>query len=595
VFDVTEEAGVHSIVMEYFHGKDLKRLILEQGRFSAVDTIYVGAQVADGLAYAHAQGIVHRDIKPGNIMLNDRRRVKIADFGIAAATDEISVTATGQIIGTPEYMSPEQARGEPLDGRSDLYSLGMVLYEMLTGQTPFAGISRMAIVGKLVYEKDELVLSFPEDVTAGLRDLVRTLLKKQPGDRLPDASALLARFRALDPSLGVTAAPAHTDPSLIAPPPSLASAGHDPPTLLYQEGDQTGTVQATPPPRQTLPPVPRVDDGRRDPSPAAAPRQTASPAAMKHSGPLGRLAPRAKPGWVVPFSAGLVGVVAVLAAIAYYLSGTVEPPPPPIPQRPVSEPAPVSLTELRDAQTSIQTVRDEMTRSAEAADAAQAPTRAPTSYGRATDLRDEAVASLEKGATLITQRHFADAKTALEDSVARFGQARESFVRARDAAVADAEVEAKQQLVEVQRAKKARSEAAKRAAKARTPAPPAATASVPPRPPQSAVPSRPDIEVVGAMLSALKSAYEHRDLRTLQQTTVMSDGRARFLQQIFAEYPVVGISISGLSMTPDTATAMMLITKLVNRQGDPVIPGTEWKNAKLIVKKQGGEWGKVVW
>ncbi|HET6370657.1 MAG TPA: serine/threonine-protein kinase, partial [Nitrospiria bacterium] len=197
VFDVGEEQGAPYIVMEYFEGKDLKRVMLDRGLFSPEEALAVTYQVADALAYAHARGIVHRDIKPGNIMLDARGKAKIADLGIAAAANEVSVTATGQIIGTPEYMSPEQARGGPLDGRSDLYSLGMVLYKMVTGKTLFDGISQMSIVGKLLHEGEEFVFSFPADVPDSLQRLVGSLLKRRSEDRVASAKALMGEIKGL--------------------------------------------------------------------------------------------------------------------------------------------------------------------------------------------------------------------------------------------------------------------------------------------------------------------------------------------------------------------------------------------------------------
>ena len=112
-------------------------------------------QVADALAYAHGQGIVHRDIKPANILVDARGRAKLTDFGIAAALDEASITSAGQIIGTPEYMSPEQAGGKKVDGRADLYSLGIVLYEMCVGHTPFKNLPKRSIQSKLLDQHQE--------------------------------------------------------------------------------------------------------------------------------------------------------------------------------------------------------------------------------------------------------------------------------------------------------------------------------------------------------------------------------------------------------------------------------------------------------
>jgi len=601
VFDVTEDHGAHSIVMEFFEGKDLKQLILEHGRFSAADTVAVASQVTDGLAYAHAQGIIHRDIKPGNIMMDDRRRVKIADFGIAAATDEISVTATGQIIGTPEYMSPEQARGEQLDGRSDLYSLGMVLYEMLTGQTPFAGISRMAIVGKLLYEKDELALQFSPDVPAELQDLIRTLLKKQPDQRLPDAAALFARLGALGEDLGV--APAVARGSSRA-----TNTGTTPrETAPVQQKDEEGpTVMLHDPPTETRTGVkvaPEVAAGRTPPAvepPREPPKSSTPPRPAPHPKPAVAPAPRpvrsGGPGWVVPFAVGVTAVVLGLGGVVYYLSGTTEQPVAPISPEPPADVAPASLTELRELQSSIRTAQDQVAQSRREADAAQAGTHAPDGYRQAGDVEAEGARLLQDGAGLITQRRYVDAMTALQESLARFGRARDEFGRARQTALAKAEEDERLRAErERQRQQRARAETAPKPPPAPAPkkAKPKVASTPPPAPP--AAPPRPDIEVVGGVLSELKAAYEKRDLRTLQRISDLSEGRVRFLEQIFQEYPTIGVAVSGFTITADSASAVLSITKLINRNGEAVKPGNDWKHAKVVLRKRDGAWGKAVW
>ena len=602
VFDVTEDHGAHSIVMEFFDGKDLKRLIIERGRFSAVDTVSVAAQVTDGLAYAHAQGIVHRDIKPGNIMMDDRRRVKIADFGIAAATDEISVTTTGQIIGTPEYMSPEQARGEQLDGRSDLYSLGMVLYEMLTGQTPFEGISRMAIVGKLIYEKDELALQFPPDVPAELQDLIRTLLKKQPDHRLPDALALLAQLGALTEDLGVA-------PAVARGPSRSTHTGPTPRnTALVRQKDEEGpTVMLHDTPTETRTGVrigsevvaertpPPIEPPRATPRSSTPPRSASQPKSVLPPPPPAPKPVRSGgPGWVAPFAVGVAAIVLGLGGVVYYLSGTTEQPVAPISAEPPADVAPASLTELRDLQSSLRTAQDQVAQSRREADTAQAATQVPDAYGQAADIEAEASRLLQDGSGLITQRRYVDAKTALQESLARFGRAQDEFGRARQAALAKVEEDERLRAVR-ERQQRARAVAAPKPPPA--PAPkkvePKVASTPPPAPP--AAPPRPDIEVVGGVLSQLKMAYEKRDLRTLQRISDLSEGRVRFLQQIFQEYPTIAVSISGFSVSTDSASAVISITKLVNRNGETVKPGDDWKHAKVVLRKRDGGWGKAVW
>src|SRR4029079_8296570 len=134
---VEEEQSTQFLVMEYCPGSNLRAIIRSRPPLPVREAVHLAQQVASALAYAHAQGVFHRDIKPANVLVDKQGKAKLTDFGIAAALDEAALTSAGQIIGTPEYMSPEQARGLKPDGRTDLYSLGIVLYEMLTGKTPY--------------------------------------------------------------------------------------------------------------------------------------------------------------------------------------------------------------------------------------------------------------------------------------------------------------------------------------------------------------------------------------------------------------------------------------------------------------------------
>jgi serine/threonine-protein kinase len=200
IHDVVAEDTANYIVMEFFDATDLKQRMQHQTRFAPADALAIVGQAADALAYAHCHGIIHRDIKPANIMVSRSGQVKIADFGIAAATDEISVTLTGSIMGTPKYMSPEQARGEPLDGRADLFSLGMVLYEMLSGQTPYQGFSQTAVNARLTSE-EEFALGFPPSVPIPLQEMTRSLLRKSKEARPPNADHLAQWIKANAPTL----------------------------------------------------------------------------------------------------------------------------------------------------------------------------------------------------------------------------------------------------------------------------------------------------------------------------------------------------------------------------------------------------------
>lgn len=205
IFSVEQDRGTQLLVMEYFPGMNLRNLLRERTRLPPREAVTIALQLAHALAYAHSHGIIHRDIKPANILVGPQSKTKLTDFGIAAALDEISITSTGQVIGTPEYMSPEQARGLKLDGRSDLYSFGMVFYEMLTGHTPYRDIPQTSILGKLITGQQELRLEFPPDVPSYLQSLIRELTQRDPADRLQGAEALAAQLTELLYSLPATA------------------------------------------------------------------------------------------------------------------------------------------------------------------------------------------------------------------------------------------------------------------------------------------------------------------------------------------------------------------------------------------------------
>src|SRR3954447_2780917 len=153
IYDWGQESGTYFIVMEYVEGRSLRDLIRSEGRLEAGQAADITAEIASALAFAHRSGVVHRDVKPGNVLLTRSGTVKVTDFGIARAGTSDGLTQTGSVMGTATYFSPEQAQGLAVDGRSDVYSLGVVLYEMVTGVAPFSGDAPLAVALKHVREE----------------------------------------------------------------------------------------------------------------------------------------------------------------------------------------------------------------------------------------------------------------------------------------------------------------------------------------------------------------------------------------------------------------------------------------------------------
>jgi len=193
-----EPSGMSFIAMEYVEGQNLKE-VLAQGRpLSFEQAADVCAQVAEGLDFAHAKGIVHRDVKPANIILLEGNRAKITDFGIAKITSGVAnLTTTGQFLGTPNYMAPEQIKGTPVDGRSDIFSLGICLYECLTHRKPFGGDSLTSISYKIVHEPFPPLHEINPTIPEGFADVVSHCLEKDPAKRFQRGRDLANALRAV--------------------------------------------------------------------------------------------------------------------------------------------------------------------------------------------------------------------------------------------------------------------------------------------------------------------------------------------------------------------------------------------------------------
>ena len=196
MYDVGYDQGYHYIVMEYVEGKTLKEYIQERGKLSVDESVKFGVAIAEGLEHAHAMGIVHCDIKPHNMLITKSGRLKVTDFGIARAMNsQNTMMYTNSVMGSAHYLSPEQANGKPIDGSTDIYSLGVVLYEMLTGRVPYEGDTPIAVALKHVKEKLVPPTRYNPSIPPLLESVVMKALQKNPADRYQSVTEMISDLR----------------------------------------------------------------------------------------------------------------------------------------------------------------------------------------------------------------------------------------------------------------------------------------------------------------------------------------------------------------------------------------------------------------
>ncbi len=204
MFDLGEEKGQHFITMEYVSGGDLKRFIRRSEQLSVGKAISIAKQICDGLEEAHSLSIVHRDLKPQNIMIDDHGNARIMDFGIARSIKAKGITGAGVMIGTPEYMSPEQVEAKDIDQRSDIYSLGIILYEMLTGRLPFEADTPFAIGVKHKSETPKDPKEFNPQIPDDLSSVILKCLEKDKERRYQSSNEVRSELDNIDHGLPTT-------------------------------------------------------------------------------------------------------------------------------------------------------------------------------------------------------------------------------------------------------------------------------------------------------------------------------------------------------------------------------------------------------
>src|SRR4051812_28860834 len=238
LFELTEHDGQLLMVMEFVRGDTFDRLSQREGPLSVARAAQLCAQVLDALAHAHRAGVVHRDLKPANLMLTDAGLVKVMDFGLARMTGTEHLTIDGYMVGTPAYMSPEQVLGREIDGRADVYAMGVVLFRLLTSQLPFKADSGVAMVHRQLNDQPTPVRQVRSELPVACEEILTRALEKAPGDRFPSADDFKSALTQLDPALAITGmsrisavsrpvvvtTPIELDPTLPSAPTPMASS-----------------------------------------------------------------------------------------------------------------------------------------------------------------------------------------------------------------------------------------------------------------------------------------------------------------------------------------------------------------------------------
>ena len=568
IYAVEEDQGTQLLVMEYFQGRNLRELIKNRPRLPLRDIVSMTEQLANALAFAHAHGIIHRDIKPANVMVDARGKAKLTDFGIAAALDEASITSTGQVIGTPEYMSPEQACGTKLDGRSDLYSVGILLYEMLTGKTPYAEASKTSILGKLAFDKQELTLAFPSDVPSLLQGVVRDLLRRQPDERIPDADTLATQLHEILYTLPASSAvppSSESDATVLVSPPPAANAPDkgepELPTVLASGGRETRVppsmgTQSTrvPPPTATprspvpshwdettvLPSQPRKSDSSIKPSPSAPSAPAPSP-------------PPQSSFRLIPLIVGGLVIVALLVGLIYYIAESPRPDTPPSPPRPTepSTPTPVD-PKIAILEARLKEREEIMSKLGELVSGTAKRLAAERQTSECPALKDL----------------LSDTYGKLEDSVREVNVVRQEVGRE----LLSAPTRPTEFDLPCER-------------------PPRFPTQPPKPPPPKAFPDA----QLSSLLEKFKTAYENHDLAKIQSISRMDDDRIRNVQVMFDNYETIRASIKDLKQTEQGASATLFLESVTTAGGESVSLSPLARKFNLKIPRQGAEWDKISW
>ncbi len=591
IYAVEQEEGGHYIVMEYFPAQDLKHLLREHRPLPLRKALHIASEITKGLAYAHQKNIVHRDIKPGNILVDDQDNIKITDFGIVAVLDEPGVTAAGTVMGTPEYMSPEQAKGERVDAGSDLYSLGIVFYEMLTGKTPYEGLTGASIVGKLAHDQAELGLVFPSSIPLSLQYLIRGLTRKESEGRPKDAALVLETLKDHQEKLKSSSPTELEDvPTMVLSPLSKA-APTTPGKTPSAPKDKIETPSLPQPAKSGRPPPKQADHLPKRPFPIRA----------LVFGLTGSLI--------------LVGLM-VLGLNRWPLIGErtgedVEPPRQEAKERPQTVKGVMQALEGLQRDYTNDLARQNTTRQTllgqtntllanihtidPSLDIERSQQQIKAAEQRLADLEHqigEEHTRQQSSSALRSQRVGATLTEAAQISKLKLTDTQHRSLQEIQAAIKAAQQRLNEQQTSFNQESTQKFSALKAALNRKKESLAKAVGQAREREQPLIVSQRTKLEKI---LYNFRVAYENHDLFTLQQTTDMDERRINQVKLMFKVYSIIEIDTEVQAISNEGASAKILITKLIDKNGKNVKPSPIIRETIVEIPKEGDRWGKIQW